>query len=210
MWYSDKGQEYADLGKLKAKIQPAFDRYNALEPEKQDIFKSTLARFNRIYSFITQVCRMFDRELHKFSIYAKFLSMMLQKGSSEKVYIDDKVLLEYYKLEKDFDGSIQLEPTEEGFTPITGEAGKREKKKDPLTVIIDKINEKYGTAFNEMDKVLFQIENDYTAQEKWKSYDRSNDFKTFMLLFAKDFPEMAAVRYEQNEDFFVKCSLTLK
>lgn len=204
VWYSDKGQEYADLGKLKAKIQPALDRYNALEPEKQDIFKSTLARFNRIYSFITQVCRMFDRELHKFSIYAKFLSMMLPKGSSEKVYIDDKVLLEYYKLEKDFDGSIELEPTEEGFTPITGEAGRREKKKDPLTVIIDKINEKYGTAFTEMDKVLLQIENDYTAQKKWKSYAKSNDFKTFMLLFAKDFPEMAAARYEQNEDFFVK------
>lgn len=147
---------------------------------------------------------MFDRELHKFSIYAKFLSMMLPKGSSEKVYIDDKVLLEYYKLEKDFDGSIELEPTEEGFTPITGEAGRREKKKDPLTVIIDKINEKYGTAFTEMDKVLLQIENDYTAQKKWKSYARSNDFKTFMLLFAKDFPEMAATRYEQNEDFFVK------
>lgn len=204
VWYSNKSQEYADLGMLKAKIQPALDRYDALEAEKQDMFKSTLARFNRIYSFITQVCRLFDKEIHKFSIYAKFLSMMLPKGGSEKVYIDDKVLLEYYKLEKDFDGSIQLEPTEEGFTPITGEAGRREKKKDPLTVIIDKINEKYGTEFTEMDKVLLQIENDYAAQDKWKSYAKSNDFKTFMLLFEKDFPAMAAARYEQNEDFFVK------
>ena len=91
-----------------------------------------------------------------------------------------------------------------GFTPITGEAGRREKKKDPLTVIIDKINEKYGTAFTEMDKVLLQIENDYAMQDKWRSYAKSNDFKTFMLLFAKDFPEMAASRYEQNEEFFVK------
>ena len=56
VWYSAKSQEYADLGKLKAKIQPALDRYDALESEKQDMFKSTLARFNRIYSFITQVC----------------------------------------------------------------------------------------------------------------------------------------------------------
>lgn len=129
---------------------------------------------------------------------------MLPKGGSEKVYIDDKVLLEYYKLEKDFDGSIQLEPTSEGFTPITGEAGRREKQKDPLTIIIDKINEKYGTSFTEMDKVLLQIENDYAVQDKWKSYAQNNDFKTFMLLFAKDFPEMAAARYEQNEDFFIK------
>lgn len=204
VWYSDKGQEYADLGKLKSKIQPALDRFDALEAEKQDMFKSALARFNRIYSFITQVCRLFDKEIHKFSIYAKFLSKMLPKGGSDKIYIDDKVLLEYYKLEKDFDGSIQLEPTEEGFTPITGEAGRREKKKDPLTVIIDKINEKYGTEFTEMDKVLLQIENDYAAQDKWKSYAKGNDFKTFMLLFEKDFPAMAAARYEQNEDFFVK------
>lgn len=204
VWYSAKSQEYADLGKLKAKIQPALDRYDALEDEKKDMFKSTLARFNRIYSFITQVCRLFDKEIHKFSIYAKFLSKMLPKGGTEKIYIDDKVLLEYYKLEKDFDGSIQLEPTEEGFTPITGEAGRREKKKDPLTVIIDKINEKYGTEFTEMDKVLLQIENDYAAQDKWKSYAKGNDFKTFMLLFTKDFPAMAAARYEQNEDFFVK------
>jgi len=204
VWYSAENQEYADLGKLKAKIQPALDRYNALESEKQDMFKSTLARFNRIYSFIIQVCRLFDKELHKFSIYAKFLSMMLPKGGSETVYIDDKVLLEYYKLEKDFDGSIKLEPTDEGFTPITGEAGRREKQKDPLTIIIDKINEKYGTAFTEMDKVLLQIENDYAVQDKWKSYAQNNDFKTFMLLFSKDFPEMAAARYEQNEDFFIK------
>lgn len=204
VWYSAKNQEYSDLGKLKAKIQPALDRYNDLTAEKRDTFKSTLARFNRIYSFITQVCRLFDKELHKFSIYAKFLSQMLPKGGAEKVYIDDKVLLEYYKLEKDFEGSIELEPTEQGFTPITGEAGRREKKKDPLEVIIDKINEKYGTAFTEMDKVLLQIENDYAVQDKWKNYAKNNDFNTFMLLFKKDFPEMAAARYEQNEEFFVK------
>ncbi len=204
VWYSASNQEYGDLGKLKTKMQPALDRYMALEVEKKDMFKSTLARFNRIYSFITQVCRLFDKELHKFSIYAKFLATMLPKGGSESVYVDDKVLLEYYKLQKDFEGAIELQATEEGFTPITGEAGRREKKKDPLTVIIDKINEKYGTAFTEMDKVLLQIENDYAMQDKWKSYAKSNDFKTFMLLFAKDFPEMAASRYEQNEEFFVK------
>lgn len=204
IWYSAESQEYADLGKLKANIQPALDRYHALKSEEQDMLKSTLARFNRIYSFITQVCRLFDKELHKFSIYAKFLIMMLPKRGSEQVDIDNKVLLEYYKLEKDFEGSIKLESTDKGFTPITGEAGRREKQKDPLSSIIDKINEKYGTAFTEMDKVLLQIENDYVVQDKWKSYAKNNDFKTFMLLFEKDFPEMAAARYEQNEEFFVK------
>lgn len=129
--------------------------------------------------------------------------MQLPKGSAEHINVDDKVLLEYYRLEKDFEGSIDLEPAKEGFRPITGEAGRKDKKKNPLTVIIDKINERYGTDFTEMDKVLLQLENDYEAQTKWRGYARNNDFKTFMLLFKKDFPNMAASRYEQNEEFFV-------
>lgn len=204
VFYASKNQNAGDLGKLQSQIQPALDRFYALSAEQQDMFKSTLARFNRIYAFVTQVCRLFDKDIHKFSVYAKFLCMQLPKGGSDVVNVDDKVLLEYYRLEKDFEGGIELNPTEEGFKPITGEAGRKEKKKDPLTIIIDKINEKYGTAFTEMDKVLLQIENDYATQEKWRSYAQNNDFKTFMLLFAKDFPEMAASRYEQNESFFVK------
>ena len=204
IFYTDKEQEQGDLGKLQGTIRPALDRFEALEEEKQELFKSTLARFNRIYAFITQVCRLFDKEIHKFSVYAKFLYTMLPKGGRDKVYVDDKVLLEYYRLEKDFEGGIQLEITPEGFRPITGEAGRREKQRDPLTVIIDKINEKYGTNFTEMDKVLLQMENDYAAQDKWHSYAQNNDRKTFMLLFEKDFPNMAAARYEQNDSFFVK------
>lgn len=204
IFYCSKKQSAGDLGKLQGTIRPALDRFRILEVERQSLFKSTLARFNRIYSFITQVCRLFDKDIHKFSMYAKFFYTMLPKGDKDKVYIDDKVLLEYYRLEKEFEGGIELQPTQEGFRPITGEAGRQEKKKDSLSIIIDKINEKYGTNFTEMDKVLLQIENDYATQDKWKSYAQNNDFKTFMLLFEKDFPEMAAARYEQNEDFFVR------
>lgn len=150
-------------------------------------------------------CRLFDKDIHRFSIYSKFLYTMLPKGhGGEKINIDDKVLLEYYKLEKDFEGPIELESTEGGYTPISGDSGHREPKKDPLTVIIDKINEKYGTHFTEMDKVLVQMENDYANQEKWQSYAKNNDRATFMLLFEKDFPNMAADRYEQNDQFFRK------
>ena len=128
---------------------------------------------------------------------------MLPKGQpGEKVSVDDKILLEYYKLEKDFEGSIELEGSDGGYVPISGDAGHREPKKDPLTAIIDKINERFGTAFTEMDKVLVQMENDYANQEKWQSYAKNNDRATFMLLFEKDFPTMAADRYEQNDEFF--------
>lgn len=164
----------------------------------------TLSRLNRttrgkVDTFV------FDKNIHRFSIYSKFLYTMLPKGyGGEKINIDDKILLEYYKLEKDFEGPVELESTESGYTPISGDFGHREPKKDTLTVIIDKINEKYGTHFTEMDKVLIQMENDYANQEKWQGYAKNNDRATFMLLFEKDFPNMAADRYEQNDQFFRK------
>lgn len=115
IFYAKKQQTSGDIGKLQGKIKPALDRFQSLSAERRDMFQSTLARFNRIYAFITQVCRLFDKDIHKFSVYAKFLLMQLPKGSTERVNVDDKVLLEYYRLEKDFEGSIDLEPAEEGF-----------------------------------------------------------------------------------------------
>lgn len=205
IFFSGKKQTRGDLGKLQAQIQPAVNRFQSLEQEQQDLFKSTLTRFNRMYAFVTQICRLFDKEIHKFSVYAKFLAKYLPKGTGEVIEVDDKVMLEYYRLEKDFDGEINLESNDKGFTAPTGDAGRvKDKKKDPLADIISKINEHFGTEFTEMDKVLLQLENDYAAQEKWRVYAQNNDYQTFKLLFEKEFPEMAASRYEQNDMFFVK------
>ena len=69
-FYSSKEQSGGDLGKLQGTIRPALDRFEVLEEEKQELFKPTLARFNRIYVFIMQVCRLFDKDIHKFSVYS--------------------------------------------------------------------------------------------------------------------------------------------
>lgn len=80
IFYQSENQSAGDLGKLQGQLRPAVDRYEVLEVEKQDIFKSTLASFNRVYAYITQVCRLFDKDIHRFSIYSKFLYTMLPKG----------------------------------------------------------------------------------------------------------------------------------
>ena len=102
LFYQKEEQTAGDLGKLQGQLRPAVDRFHVLEIERQYVFKSTLASFNRVYAYITQVCRLFDKDIHKFSVYAKFLYTMLPKGGGAgKIDIDDKVLLEYYRLEKE-------------------------------------------------------------------------------------------------------------
>ncbi len=48
------------------------------------------------------------------------------------------------------------------------------------------------------------MENDYAAQVKWQNCAINNDRAIFKILFEKDFPNMAAERYEQNDLFFKK------
>ena len=204
LYYSADEQDAKTMGKLSSILVPAHDRYLAANEEDSQIFRTTLARFNRIYGFISQVCRMFDRDLHKFSIYAKFLYKVLPKEKGPYITIDDKVLLEYYRLEKEFDGSISLSGNEGGLGGIKGEAGARPKKSNSLAEIIAAINEKYGTNFTEMDKVLEQIQQDFLADEKLVSFAQNNDEAMFGLKFEQEFENFAAKRYEENDAFFVK------
>lgn len=196
-------QSESAMGKLKASLQPALDRYAAKEPKEQEVIKKELARFIRLYAFITQVCRMFDREMQKFSVFAKFLLSVIPKVPGEIIIVDDKVLLDKYKLEKDFEGSIELTENPE-LTPALGATGEKEKKKEPLSVIIDKINERFGTNFSEMDKLLAQLTNDLMEDDTLVNLAKNNPQSTFEKIFEKKFKDIAATRYEQNEEFFVK------
>lgn len=204
LYYSAEEQDAKTMGKLSSILVPAHDRYLAANEEDSQIFRTTLARFNRIYGFVSQVCRMFDRDLHKFSIYAKFLYKVLPKEKGPYITIDDKVLLEYYRLEKEFDGSISLSRNEGGLGGIKGEAGARPKKSNSLAEIIAAINEKFGTNFTEMDKVLEQIQQDFLADEKLVSFAQNNDETMFGLKFEQEFENFAAKRYEENDAFFVR------
>ncbi len=204
LYYSADEQDAKTMGKLSSILVPAHDRYLAANEEDSQIFRTTLARFNRIYGFISQVCRMFDRDLHKFSIYAKFLYKVLPKEKGPYITIDDKVLLEYYRLEKAFDGSISLSGNEGGLGGIKGEAGARPKKSNSLAEIIAAINEKFGTNFTEMDKVLEQIQADFLADERLVSFAQNNDEAMFGLKFEQEFENFAAKRYEENDAFFIK------
>lgn len=141
--------------------------------------------------------------MQKFSVYAKFLLKMIPKGKIEKITVDNKVLLDKYKLEKDFEGGILLEGSPE-LAPAKGNIGGKNKKKEALSVIIEKINQRFGTDFSEMDKVLAQLTKDFMADERLVDLARNNPQSTFEKIFEQEFKDVAAQRYEQNEEFFIR------
>ena len=146
---------------------------------------------------------MFDKDIQKFYVYAKLLEKCLPKGANETVDVSDKIILEYYKLEKSFEGSVVLEATEGYVGNIKGSTGGREKKKDSLSVIIEKMNERFGTVFSEQDKVLEQMKVDLAKDEKIVNAVKSNDKSLFKYLYEQKFKDVAVNRYEENDKFFM-------
>ncbi len=158
------------MGKLTSALKPAVDEYQALNEEQQREFRRTLGLFNRVYAFVTQVCRLFDREIHKFSRFATFLAKLLPRTPGETINLDEQISLVYYRLEETFDGAIGLADEDGEYKPISGAGGGQEKTKEPLSLLVEKINEAFQTDFTEVDLVLKQIQNDFAKQTKWQNY----------------------------------------
>ena len=191
------------LDMLSSLLTPALQRYEVLEDKKKDEFKSLIHSFNRTYSFVIQVARMFDKDMQKLYVFTKFLSKVLPKDGGEKVNLNDVLLLEYYKLQKTAEGKITLENSEGLIPPVKdGGAAGSNKEKDTLSEIIDKFNKKFGTSFTEQDKVLVQLKADMIKDKKIVNSAKSGDKTAYNTLSDKGFDQALMQRYEENDSFF--------
>lgn len=191
-----------NMGALTTHLQPALERYVTKEKEEQAQFKADLQSLNRIYSFITQVDRMFDKEMHEFYVYSKMLAKLLPKERVDNINLDDKLVLEYMKLEKSYEGEIELENTAEGLEHIKGESGGTEKKKDPLSVIIARFNERFGTQWTEGDKVIQQFHSRMMNSSELRGLGKRPDKKTFNDIYGKEIEKAIADQYLENAEIF--------
>ncbi|WP_456325451.1 hypothetical protein [Desulfonauticus submarinus] len=175
---------------------------------EQDEFKKMLRTWTNLYAFLAQIMPFKDIELEKFYTYAKMLLTKLPKRNlSERLKLDDEIALEYYRLQKIKEGAIELMKGEEGELDGIKEAGlKREKEeKAPLSEIIEILNERFGTEFEEADRLFFeQIEADLMADETLQKQAKVNKLDTFKYAFEDIFISKLIDRMEQNKEIFEK------
>lgn len=194
---------------LYAFTDPAVDRFKAIaEQEKQDEFKKGLRSWTNLYAFLSQIMPFIDSEFEKFYAYAKLFQTRLPKRElSESLHLDDEVALEYYRLQKIKEGSIELQKGEEGELSGTSEAGlKRAKDEEALlSEIINVLNDRFGTEFEEADKLFFdQIEAELMEDETLQTQARVNKIDTFKFAFNDKFIDKLIGRMDQNQEIFEK------
>lgn len=193
---------------LNTYIDPAVDRFIALKTdEEKDEFKKCLRTWCNLYSFLSQIMPFSDSNLEKFYAYAKLLQTKLPKRDlSESLKLSDELALEYYRLQKIQEGSIELQK-EDGQLDGDLEAGikRASEEKAPLSEIIKVLNDRFSTEFTEADKLFFdQMEADLLLSNTLQSQAKVNKIDTFKYAFEDLFINILMDRMEQNQDIFEK------
>lgn len=195
--------------KLYRNIDPAVDRYRHFDDqEAQEEFKKSLISFVRSYAFLSQIIPFQDVELEKLYSFGRFLLPKLPKTDySDQLRLDNEIALEYYRLQKLGESDLVLEiQGEHSLTPTTEAGISREKdEKARLSDIILVLNTKFGTDFNEADKLFFdQLEEELFLDEDLKKRALNNPHGNFKYAFEDIFVNKLIERMDSNQEIFEK------
>lgn len=158
IWHDpDRTQE-----EMHSRLDVCVERYEDATDEEQDEFRRQLGKFVRLYSFISHVISFEDVGLEKlFTLARPLLSKLLGRLSPSDVpseltqYVD----LDSYRIQKTGEEDIDLERGEKPLRPQNESARTRstsEPEPEPLSKILELLNERFGYDFDEDDRVFIE------------------------------------------------------
>lgn len=210
-------QIYFDEDKRKAnKIQAAITnallpiqkRYNALNQEQRYQFRKLCRTFVKWYGYITQITRMFDKPMHNEYVFCSYLEKIIPADPTTPFDLGDRVKLEYYNLEKTFEGSIDLVKEEKGvYEPAKlKKPVKMEETLSPLEQVIEKINQQYMGNFTDGDKVVITTLHDKLKNNKKLMKAAKTDGRQIFEknIFPQLFDDAAQEAYMESTETYTK------
>ena len=204
-------QSPLDHQTMNAALDPAVSRFKARmddDADEAELWRGKLQAFLNLYGFLSQVIPYQDSDLERLYVFLRHLSTKLPRRSSGEGYqFDDEVKLEYYRLQKISEGSIALKDGEgrklDGPTEVG--SGALHEQPVPLSQLIDVVNDRFGTDFNQADQLFFdQIVEAAMADDGLRRAAAVNPGDKFELLFKNVLEKLFVDRMDQNEDIFVR------
>jgi type I restriction enzyme R subunit len=204
-------QSAFDHQAMNAAMDPAISRFTALQKERQEeaeLWRGKLQAFRNLYGFLSQIIPYQDSDLERLYVFLRHLSAKLPRRATGPGYqFDDEVRLEYYRLQKISEGSISLNDGDarslDGPTDVG--SGLVRDQPVPLSQLVDIVNERFGTDFNQADQLFFdQIVEAALADHTLKQAAAVNPGDKFELLFKNLLETLFVERMDQNEEIFVR------
>jgi type I restriction enzyme R subunit len=204
-------QSALDHQAINAALDPALSRFKArvaVEPDEVELWRGKLQAFQNLYSFLSQVMPYQDSDLERLYVFLRHLATKLPRRAAGAGYqFDDEVQLEYYRLQKISEGSIALKDGEARKLDGPSEVGSGLVREQPvpLSQLIDVVNERFGTDFNQGDQLFFdQIVEAAMGDDGLRRAAAVNPGDKFELLFKNVLEKLFVDRMDQNEDIFVR------
>ena len=204
-------QSLADHRGMNAVLDPSVSRFDARrksDEEEAEDWRGKMRAFLNLYAFLSQVIPYQDSDLERLYVFLRHLAAKLpRRGSGPAYRFDDDVRLEYYRLQKINEGSISLAEGE--ARPLDGptEVGSGLARPDttPLSQLIDILNARFGTDFQQGDQLFFdQVVEAAVADDGLRQAAEVNPRDKFELVFANLMMNLFVERIDQNEEVFVR------
>lgn len=207
VWYRSKRDHSAsDHRVMNAVLDAVVARFCDREEAEQEEFRGQLTAYRNLYAFLSQIIPYQDSELEKFYAFVRnLLSKLPPPGDGQAFVLDDEVALRYFRLQQMTEGSIDLGTGEayplKGPTDVGTSAVREEPV--PLSSLVEKLNERFGTDFTEADQLFFdQITASAEENEKIVEAARANNLPNFSAFLERMLDELFIDRMENNEDIF--------
>lgn len=204
-------QSPADHQAMNAVLDPAVDRFthfHTQQPDEATLWRNNLNAFRNLYAFLSQVIPYQDSDLEKRYIFLRHLSAKLPRRNQGPQYdFDGEVQLAYYRLQKISEGSIDLK---QGYAqPLDGPkavgSGVVRENAVPLSKLIDLLNSRFGTDFNQADQLFFdQLIESAIRLSELQQAAAANSKENFGLLFKQLLEVLFLERIDQNEAIFAR------
>ena len=204
-------QGTSDHRQMNAALDPAVSRFAARreeDEEEAEDWRGKMRAFLNLYGFLSQVIPYQDSDLERLHVFLRHLAQKLPRRASGPAYrFDDDVRLEYYRLQKIDEGSISLADGEaralDGPTEVG--SGLVRPQSTPLSQLIDTLNERFGTDFNQGDQLFFdQIVEAAMTDDGLQRAAAVNPSDKFELVFGNLLMNLFVERIDQNEEIFVR------
>ena len=139
----------------------------------------------KLYAFLSQIIPYGDSDLERLASFGRALLPHLQPDrDSGAIHLGDDVDLAYYRLQRVSSGAIGVGEEEGAYVtgPTAVGTGNPEEEQAPLSEIIERLNERFGTEFTEEDRLFFeQVKERGVRNEDIRQMALANPYDKFAL-----------------------------
>lgn len=215
LYSKDQVAEIAELflrrGENAAKLQPLLRKvvikYTEIEElERREDFKTKLRSYIRLYAFLSQIISFQDAELERLYLFARLLIKVLPpEQDKQSLQVAENVDLESYRIVQTHKGSIKLDDENGWIDPLSELENyfPDDPEQEALSKIITELNDRFGTNFDEGDKVFFaELKTRLSENESLQQSAKVNSRENVQLLYEVLFTSVLQTMIDSNFEMF--------